>query len=149
MNLSYKRKDIFRASAQSWSREMKDMQPWFNILIGIRFGDRYKEEAQISDGKVEHWVDNIPIEDKLIRSNDKLSDENIIEEKYQKHKKQILREGGDVGCIILILADIREEIKSNKFNAKIPKKCFDIFFENNIWIATFLFQAFTKSPSKL
>ncbi|KKM19952.1 hypothetical protein LCGC14_1650440, partial [marine sediment metagenome] len=86
LNLSYKRKEIFRASAQSWSNEIKDMQPWFNILIGIRFGDRYKEEAQISDGKVEHWVDNIPIEDKLIRSNEKLIDKKIIEEKYQKHK---------------------------------------------------------------
>ena len=72
-----------------------------------------------------------------------------IEEKYQKHKKQILREGGSSGCIILILADIREEIKSNKYHAKIPKKCFKIFFENDIWIAVFLFQAFTKTPSKV
>ena len=146
---SYRRKEIFRVSAQFWSNEPKDMHPWFNFLIDFSFGDRYKEEAQISDGKVEHWVDNIPIEDKLIRSNEKLNDKNIIEEKYQKHKKQIIREDGDSGCIILILADIREEIKSNKYHAKIPKKCFNIFFENDIWIAVFLFQAFTKPPSKL
>lgn len=146
---SYRRKEVFRASAQSWSNETKEMQPWFSFFIEFRFADRYNEEAQISDGKVEHWVDNIPIEDKLIRSNEKLNDENIIEEKYQKHKKQILREGGNSGCIILILADIREEIKSNKYHAKIPKKCFNIFFENDIWIAVFLFQAFTKTPSTL
>ncbi|KKN53003.1 hypothetical protein LCGC14_0606920, partial [marine sediment metagenome] len=65
------------------------------------------------------------------------------------HKNQIIREGGGSGCIILILADIREEIKSNKYHAKTPEKCFNIFFENDIWIAVFLFQAFTKPPSKL
>lgn len=146
---SYRRKEIFRASAQSWSNETKEMQPWFSFWINLVFGDRYKEEDKISDGNVEHYVDNIPIEDKLIRSNEKLNDEKIIEEKYQKHKKQIIREGVSSGCIILILADIREEIKSNKYHAKIPKKCFKIFFENDIWIAVFLFQAFTKTPSKL
>jgi len=146
---SYRRKEIFRAPAQSWSNETKEMKPWANYLIELSFGGRYKEEAQISNGKVEHWIDNIPIEDKLIRSNENLNNENIIEEKYQKHKKQIIREGGNSGCIILILADIREEIKSNKYHAKIPKKCFNIFFENDMWIAVFLFQAFTKSPSRL
>ena len=73
----------------------------------------------------------------------------IIEEKYEKEKRQIIREGILSGFQILIIADIRDEIKENKTLAKKVPECFKVFYEGGYWTAAFLFQAFTDPPSNL
>ena len=50
------------------------------------------------------------MEDKLLRTNDNLNDKKIIEEKYEKEKKQIIGEGILSGFQIIIIANIRDEI---------------------------------------
>ncbi len=51
------------------------------------------------------------------------------------------------GYGILNIVDVRESIKSNIIYASLIPKVFKIFYENNCWIAVFIFQAFTKTPS--
>ena len=111
--------------------------------------DTMTDNSLISDGHADHWVDNVPIEDKLLKSEKKIGNNNLIEELYPKYKKQLLREAGKSGYAILIIVDIREGIKKNTTILHPLKNCVMIFFENGIWTAVFLFQAFTKTPSAL
>lgn len=125
------------------------MSPWLSRILLHRFRTRLKDKSGVSGGNSDHWIDEIPIEDKLLKTEENLDNQNILEEKYNKHKDQIIREAGKSGFGILCIADIRKEIKNNIVVAFPLKKCFHIYYKNNIWIAVFLFQAFTKTPSKV
>jgi len=149
LHISYDIEGFLRIPAQTWTDEVRDMQPWVSEELMRGFGSRLKDEALVSGGHSDHWIDGIPIEDKLLRTEEKLNNEKLIEEKYQKHKNQLLREAGKSGYGLLVIADIREEIKNNDIPAHPLKNCLKIFLENNIWIAVYLFQAFTSTPSKL
>ena len=124
------------------------MNHWMSKILRIYFHNRLRDGTLVSDGDSDHWIDDIPIEDKLLRTSEKLGTDTLIEEKYNKEKKQVFREAGKVSFGILEIADIREEIKNNKIPALPLKKCFKIEYENHTWIAVFLFQAFTKPPSR-
>ncbi len=139
----------FRTPAQKWKSEPKDMSPWVSTVLLHKFKERLKDKSGVSGGDSDHWIDEIPIEDKLLKSEENLNHENILEEKYNKHKGQIFREAGKSGFGILCIADIRRKIKNNAIAAFPLKKCFQIFYENNIWVAVFLLQAFTETPSKV
>jgi len=147
LKVCYDHRVKFREPAQNWKDEKKDMNPWMSTILTFIFHNKHKDESLVSDGDADHWIEEIPVEDKLLKTEEKLDNENIIKEKYEKHKKQILREAGKCGYAIFVIADIRKEIKNNEIPARPLKKCFQIFYENNIWIAAFLFQAFTKPPS--
>ena len=139
----------FRTQAQKWKSEPKDMSPWVSTVLLHRFKERLKDKAGVSGGDSDHWIDEIPIEDKLLRTEDKLNHKNVLEEKYYKHKDQILREAGKSGFAILCIADIRGKIKRNIIAAFPFKECFRVYYENKIWVAVFLLQAFTETPSKV
>ncbi len=139
----------FRTPAQKWKSEPKDMSPWVSIILLHRFGTRLKDKSGVSGGDSDHWIDEIPIEDKLLKTEENLDHKNILEEIYNKHKGQIFREAGKSGFGILCIADIRGKIKSNTIAAFPLKKCFYVYYENNIWVAVFLLQAFTGTPSKV
>lgn len=64
-------------------------------------------------------------------------------------RRQIFREAGKSGFGILCIADIRGKIKNNIIAAFPLKKCFHVYYENSIWVAVFLLQAFTETPSKV
>ena len=139
----------FRDPAQRWKIEPKDMSPWLSSVLLHRFRSRLKDKAGVSGGDSDHWIDEIPIEDKLLKTEEGLNQNNILEEKYKKHKDQVIREAGKSGFGVLCIADIRKEIKNNSIAAFPLTKCFHIYYENNIWIAVFLIQAFTRTPSKV
>ena len=139
----------FRNPAQKWKIEPKDMSPWLSSVLLPRFRERLKDKAGVSGGDSDHWIDEIPIEDKLLKTEEGLNQETVLEEKFNKHKDQVIREAGKCGFGILCIADIRREIKNNSIAAFPLKKCFHIFYENDIWIAVFMIQAFTKTPSKV
>ncbi|MFX1256501.1 MAG: hypothetical protein ACFFAN_01475 [Promethearchaeota archaeon] len=149
LRASAKEKGVLREKAQSWESEVKDMAPWTNKWLDERFGKKHTIKPQISDGHSDHFIDDITLEDKLLRSNEKLNVDNLIEEKYKKEKRQIKREGILSGFQILLIVDIRDEIKNNKVDAIRIPDCFKIFYEENYWTAVFLFQAFKDTPSVL
>lgn len=124
------------------------MNPWMGSKLENLFQDRHKDHASVAGGDSDHWIDEIPIEDKLLRSDENLKNDNIIEEKFNKHKKQILKEAGKSSFGVLVIADIRKEVKNESINPQSLKKCFQVFYENYIWIIAFILQAFTKTPSK-
>lgn len=139
----------FQTPAQKWKSEPQDMSPWVSEVLLHRFRARLKDKSGVSGGDSDHWIDEIPIEDKLLRTEENLNHKNILEEKYNKEKGQIFREAGKSGFAILCIADIRGEIKNNTTAAFPLKKCFHVYYENNIWVAVFLLQAFTGTPSKV
>lgn len=149
LRVSAKDRGILREQAQSWESEEKDMSPWTNRWLDERFGKRHTIKAQISDGHSDHFIDDIALEDKLLRTNENLNNDNLIEEKYKKEKRQIKREGIIGGFQILIIVDIREEIKNSRLDVKKIAECFKIFYEEGYWTAAFLFQAFNDTPSNL
>ncbi len=149
LRVSSKDGKIFREQAQNWKNEPNDMAPWTNKWLEEKFGVKHYIQSRISDGHSDHFIDDIALEDKLLRTNEDLNDTKIIEEKYEKEKRQIIREGILCGFQILIIADIRYEIKDNKIVAKRVPECFKIFYEDGYWTAAFLFQAFTEPPSNL
>jgi len=149
LRVSSKVKKVFREQAQNWTNEPNDMALWTNNWLEGKFGVKHNIQSRISDGHSDHFIDDIALEDKLLRTNEKLNDKKIIEEKYEKEKRQIIREGILSGFQILIIADIRDEIKENKTLAKKVPECFKVFYEGGYWTAAFLFQAFTDPPSNL
>ncbi len=146
---SYDRKELFREEAQSWVHEVSDMQPWASIELKKKFGERSSDNSLVSDGHADHWVDNIPIEDKVFKSDKKIDNNYLIEYLYVEHKEQFFREAGKSSYTILIIADVREGIRKNTIRSYPLKKSVMIFNESDIWTAVFLFQAFTKTPSDL
>jgi len=147
--VSAKEKNFLRKKAQNWNDEIKDMSPWTNELFESNFGYNHNIQPRISDGHSDHFIDDVPIEDKLLRTSENLENGNIITQKYEKEKRQVKREGILCGFQILLIVDIRDEVKKNEgIPMKIPK-CIKIFYEDGYWTAADLFQAFTKTPSNL
>lgn len=138
-----------RKSAQNWKREDTHMSPRISLLLKIRFKERLKDKSEISNGHSDHWVDQIPIEDKLLRNSNNTNIQEIINKVYEENKKQIFREAGFCGFGVILVVDIRGDIKKNKIPASPITKCFRIFYEKDFWTTVFIFQAFTKTPSKI
>ncbi len=146
---SYNDKKFLRMKAQTWNSEVKDMHPLMNFYLGGQFGERVKNEVRISDGMVDHVVDGIPIEDKLLKKSKHEDIELVISELFHEHLDQVNRQSGISGFSILCVVDIRTDVKQNRIKSSPLAKCFRIFFENSCWYAVFIFQAFTKSPSQI
>jgi hypothetical protein len=142
----YDFRESFRYSAKDWSDEKKDMNPFFASELKRRFGDGHVDNSRISDGDADHFVFSIPIEDKLIRTSENIHNRNPIIEKFEKHKKQFMREAKE-GFSVIFFADIRDEVIHGKIDAQPLQECFEIFNENSTWFVVFLFQAFQNSPS--
>ena len=149
LRASAKEKGVLRERAQSWESEEKDMSPWTNQWLEERFSKKHVIKPQISDGHSDHFIDNIALEDKLLRTSENLNNINLIEEKYKREKRQVKREGLLSGFQILLIVDIRIEVKENKIDAIRIPECFKIFHEEGYWTAAFLFQIFTETPSNL
>jgi hypothetical protein len=142
----YDFRDSFRYIAKDWSDEKKDVNPFFASELKRRFGDGHVDNSRISDGDADHFVFSIPIEDKLIRTSENIQNRNPIIEKFEKHKKQFMREAKE-GFSVIFFADIRDEVIQGKIDAQPLQECFEIFNENSTWFVVFLFQAFQNSPS--
>ncbi len=147
LDSSYQNSLFFRDKAQNWKSEPKKMSRWVSFYLSLLFRENLKDRTGVSDGNADHWIGDIPIEDKLIRKSNKKQIDKVIFELYNSEKNQIFREAGRTGFGIFFVFDIREEIKKNIIPASPITQCFQIFYEENRWIAVFLFQAFTKTPS--
>ncbi len=144
----YDYEGFYRKKAQKWIYEKRDMNPWIGGVLKDHFQDKHKDHSSVAGGDADHWIEQIPIEDKLLRSNENLNNDTVIEDKYEKHKNQILKEAGRSSYGVLVIADIRKEIKNGSFIPLPLKKCFKVYYENDTWIIVFLLQAFIKTPSK-
>lgn len=114
---------------------------------------KYHREAESGGGRCEHWIDTIPIEDKLISRYDNF--ENILEFmniNYQKYSDQVIQyaEGKKSKYGFLIIADVRDQIKNGIIRRSPCRKCIDIKYDSEyrIWIGIFVFQAVNEPPSK-
>lgn len=144
---SFKYFYILRKEAQNWKNEPKEMTPAISLLLKKKFKDRLEDGSTVSNGHADHWVDKIPIDDKLLRDSKSDDIYKVIEELYKKHRDQIMREAGECGYGFICIMDIRDKIKKNIITASPLNKCFRIFYEDGFWIGLFIFQAFTKTPS--
>ena len=149
LRASAKEKRVLRERAQGWVDEVKDMSPWTNQWLEEKFGIKHAITPRISDGHSDHFIDDIALEDKLLRSSEKINNDNLIEEKYKKERRQIKREGILSGFQILLVVDIRDEIKNSEVDAMRVPDCFKIFHEKNYWTVVFLFQIIKDTPSAL
>ncbi len=143
----YQHSNFFRDEAQSWDYEPRDMNPWMSNRLSILYRGELEDKKGVSDGDADHWIKDIPLEDKLVRASNITDIDQFMVYIYNKHKNQIFREAGRSGFGFFTVADIREEIKKGKLPNSPIKKCFKVFYENNCWIALFVFQAFTGTPS--
>jgi len=84
--ISVTQKGFLRKKAQYWDDEVKDMSDWTNNLLESIFGSKHKIQSLISDGYSDYFIDDIPVEDKLLRTNENLKNENIMTLKYNKEK---------------------------------------------------------------
>lgn len=144
----YDYKHYFRLKAQYWKDEITDMNPWMGRVCKSYYKDKHKDHSLVAGGDADHWIGQIPLEDKLLRSEGNIKNNKILDYLYQKHKEQILKEAGKSSYGVLTIADIRKEIINGSIFPFPLKRCYKIFYENNTWIVVFLLQAFIKTPSK-
>lgn len=144
----YDYNNFFRHKAQKWRDEVRDMNPWMGGVLKDYFQDKHKDHSSVAGGDADHWINQIPIEDKLLRSEENLDNDTIIDEKYEKHKNQILKEAGPSGYGFLVIADIRKEIKNGSIIPLPLKESIKIYYENKIWVIVILIQAFSTTPSQ-
>lgn len=150
LRISAKDRRVLRKKAKEWVSEVNDMAPWTNEFLERKFGRKHHIQSQISDGRSDHSIEDVALEDKLLRSSDNINNENLIKGKYNPSSRQVKRGGILSGFQILVIVDIREEIIKDQVDAIPIPHCFKIFRDiNNYWTAGFLFQAFQKAPSFL
>ena len=66
LHISYDIEGLLRMPAQIWTHEVRDMQPWVSEELMRGFTSRLKDGVSVSGGHSDHWIDDIPIEDKLL-----------------------------------------------------------------------------------
>jgi hypothetical protein len=154
LNRAYDNKKYFRKPAQDWNIE-EQMHIWMERelkIFEVYTNHKYHREAESGGGKCEHWIDTIPLEDKLISDYEDV--ENIEEFKtavYEDYGNQVIQyaEGKKSKFGFLIIADVRQEIKDHLISRSPCHKCIDIKYDSEykIWIGILVFQALNKSPS--
>jgi len=125
---SYNKRNSFQITAEKWKKET-EMHEWFDRKF-IEFNlDHdfifYHTEADSGGGKCEHFINDIPIEDKIIDKSDYQKMKKFLEEQYENYYPQVRRyaSGKQSRYGILLIADRREEIKNDIIRASVPEKC--------------------------
>jgi len=154
VNKAYDNPKYYRKDAQYWEKE-GEMHIWMERELTIfeaHTGHRYHREAESAGGNCEHWIANIPLEDKLVSNyNDIEAIREFLKTIYDEYSGQVIRyaEGKKSKYGLLIIADTREKIKNHQIRPSPCHQCINIYYdkEYKIWTCVFVFQAFTKSPS--
>ncbi|MHA1723369.1 MAG: hypothetical protein ACTSXH_00795 [Promethearchaeota archaeon] len=154
VNIAYDNPKYYRKDACHWTTEDK-MHIWIERELNIfeaYTGCEYHREAESGGGKCEHWITNIPLEDKLISDYDDIEDiEEFLNKIYNEHGGQVLQyaEGKRSKYGLLLIADIRDKIKNQIIRRSPGYKCINLKYdkEYEIWIGIFIFQAMYKPPS--
>lgn len=153
---TFNKKNTFHSEALEWKVE-KEMHSWFDL----RFLSLEKEyefityhfEPEAGGGKCEHFINKIPIEDKIVKKSDNRNIKEFLEEQYEEHYRQVKRygTGKQSKYAVLLITDKREEIINATFEASSPNNCllFQYNEEAKLWYAVFAFQVLQKSPAQL
>ncbi len=153
---SFNKKNSFQEEALFWIKEKK-MQEWFDLRFRALEKEHefiiYHSEADAGGGECEHFINDIPIEDKIVDKSENKNISEFLEEQYEKHYPQVRRYaiGKHSKYAILLITDKREEIRNDTIRASSPNKCllFQYNEDDEIWCAVFVFQVFQKSPSQV
>lgn len=156
LNMAYDNKKYFRQPAQDWNAE-EQMHTWMERelkIFEVYTNHKYNREAESGGGKCEHWIDTIPLDDKLVSDYEGVENiQDFISSVYEKYGDQVIQyaEGKKSKYSFLIVADVRDEIKNHLIRRSPCHKCIDIKYDSEykIWIWFFVFQALYKPPSKL
>jgi len=151
---SFRDSHFYRKLAENWKKE-KEMDLWFAhqfYQLAIEKKLSYAQEPLVGGGECEHMINSIPIEDKIVDKSDCIEMVDFLEERYRLHYPQTRQYAlGESKYAVILITDRRSGVKSGNIRPSAPEKC--ILFkkneEDNIWCALFVFQVFTKSPSKL
>ncbi len=152
---SFNKKNSFQEEALFWKKE-KEMHEWFDLKFRAFEKEHefinYHSEADAGGGECEHFINDIPIEDKIVDKSDHTNIREFLKEQYENHYPQVRRYG--IGkrskYAILLITDKREEIINDAIRVSSPNKClmFQYNKEDNLWCAVFAFQVFKKTPSQ-
>ena len=153
---TYNKKNTFHSEALEWKVE-KEMHTWFDLKYLSLEKEHdfitYHSEPEAGGGRCEHFINKIPIEDKIVTSSDNENIEDFLEEQYEIHFPQERRYaiGKQSKYSILLITDKREEIIDGTNRAASPNKCllFQYDEKDNLWCAVIAFQVIQKSPSEL
>ena len=152
---SFQDTHFFRKLAELWERE-KDMDLWFAerfYQLAIEKQLSYTRESMVGGGKCEHIINSIPIEDKIVDNSNSIKMVDFIEEKYKEYYPQTRQYalGERSNYAIILITDRRTTVKNGNIRTSAPENCIQIRFneEDKIWCAVFVFQVYTKPPSKL
>lgn len=148
LHISFDNPKYFRDIAKRWKDEVTDFQPWIQEKLMEKFGQNHVKNASVSGGHSDFKVFEIRIEVKLYKESDMKNVNGVKNDLWKKHKSQIIRESAHSGLGILLIADIRKEIINNEIDASQLGLCVDIEEDEGTFIAIFIFQAFSKTPSK-
>jgi len=154
VNKAYDNPKYYRKEAYLWERE-DEMHIWIERELNIFEAytrHKYHREAEAGGGKCEHWIANIPLEDKLISNYDDIEDiKEFLNKVYNDYGGQVLQyaEGKGSKYGLLLVADIRDKIKNQIIRRSPGYKCINLKFdeEYKIWISVFVFQAIYRPPS--
>jgi len=152
---SYNDSQYFRKQAIEWENEGA-MDLWFaDKFYQLMYEEKisYYREPISGGGKCEHFLNDIPIEDKIIQQSEHKNIESLLEEQYNKCYPQIKQyaKGKDSKYAILLLTDRRAEIVNNEIQIAVPDRCIQFRYnkKDDLWVAVFAFQVFLKTPSQL
>lgn len=151
---SFKDTHYFRKLAERWEDE-KEMDLWFADRFKQFASEKdlsYHQESMAGGGMCEHFINSIPIEDKIIDKSDCIEMEDFLEEQYRIHYPQARQYAlGESKYAIILITDRRSGVKNGNIRVSSPLNC--ILFrkdeKDNIWCGVFVFQVFLKSPSRL
>lgn len=152
---TFNKQNSFHSKALKWKVE-KEMQEWFkDKCTDIEEHDfiTCHSEPEAGGGKCEHFINKIPVEDKIVVISDTENIGEFLEEQYEIHYPQVRRYaiGKQSKYSILLITDKREEIINDKIRAASPNNCllFKYDEEDKLWCAVFAFQVLQKSPAHL
>ena len=153
---SYNNSRYFRLFADEWEKE-KDMQEWFDNKF-FKLEAKYElisfhKESEAGGGTCEHFINNIPIEDKIIDKSNYIQMGDFLEEQYKEHYLQVRQYalGKESRYAVVLIADRRPGIKNGNIRISAPHNCILFRYDqkDKLWCVIFVFQVFLKSPSKL
>ena len=133
------------------------MHEWFDLKFRTLERENefitYHSEADVGGGECEHFINDIPIEDKIVDKSNHTKIREFLEEQYENHYPQIRRHaiGKQSKYAILLITDKREAIINDTIRASSSNKCllFQYNEDDNLWCAVFAFQVFQKSLSQV
>lgn len=153
---SYNNSRYLRLFANEWDKE-KDMQEWFDnkfYELEAKYDlISFHKESEAGGGACEHFINNIPIEDKIIDKSNYIQMEDFLEEQYKEHYLQVRQYalGKESRYAVILIVDRRQGIKNGNISTSAPHNCISFRYsqKDKLWCAILVFQVFLKSPSKL